>query len=64
MKPKIYIIGTLILYLFVVFGSIFIRDLGMIFEIIAAISLTVINFIWPGSFYLIAEHKYGRKKRN
>ena len=36
--------------------------MGRIFEIVAAVTKTSINFIWPGMFYLIAEKITGTKK--
>ena len=53
--------GTFFIFMVAVIGGLFIRDLGVIFEIMAALSKTSINFIWPGLFYLIAEHRYADK---
>ena len=50
--------GTFFIYLISVLGGLFISDLGIIFEFIASLSMTSINFIWPGMFYLIAENRF------
>jgi hypothetical protein len=42
-----------------VIGGIFVNDLGIIFELLAALTITQIGFIWPGVFFLIADKRYG-----
>ena len=37
------------------------HDLGLIFELISAFTLSFLDFIWPGGFYLLAERKFADK---
>lgn len=62
MNPIIYIGATTFIYLASVAGGLFITDLGKVFEIIAGLSLSFLDFIWPGIFYIFAERKYSKKK--
>ena len=59
MKPWVFYTSTVLLYGLVVVGGLFINDLGLIFELITAFSLSFLSFIWPGWFYLKASSKYG-----
>lgn len=54
--------STLLIYVICAVGGIFISDLGIIFELISAITLSNLNFIWPGVFYLKSEKRYGNPK--
>lgn len=59
MKWVKYAAIALIYYALTVIGGLIFEDLGIIFELIAAIAITQLGFIWPGTFYLIAYAKYG-----
>ena len=61
MKPSVYYTSTTLLYLVIVVGGLLIKDLGLIFEVITAFSVSFIAYIWPGLFYLLAERKYAPK---
>jgi hypothetical protein len=67
MKPWIYYSGTTFIYLLCVVGGLFINDLGIVFNLISAFVLSFLSFIWPASFYLVAEYYHtdpkGREDR-
>jgi hypothetical protein len=54
MNPYFYYIGTSFIYVVCVIGGIFIDDLGLVFNMISAFTLSFLGFIWPSSFYLMA----------
>ena len=62
MKKWVYLTGTLLLYTTCVLGGLFVKDLGVVFEIIAALTKTNINFICPGYFYLLACRRFYSEK--
>ena len=64
MNLWIYIGGTLFIYLFSATLAIFIQNLGVVFEVFAAITKTSINFIWPGLFFILADNRYGGKEKS
>jgi hypothetical protein len=59
MSPVIYYGGTTLIYSVCVIGGLFISDLGLVFNLISAVVLSMLNFIWPGTFYLMAERRFG-----
>ena len=59
MNPVIYYTVTTIIYVICVIGGIFVKDLGPVFDLISALTLSFLCFIWPGGFYIIAENRYG-----
>jgi hypothetical protein len=59
MNPIVYYGGTTFIYVVCMIGGLFINNLGLIFDLLSAVVLSFLNFIWPGSFYLIAERRYG-----
>ena len=58
MDPKIYYGCTALIYLICVIPGLFVTDLGIVFNLITALTLSFLNFIWPGGFYLLAEKRY------
>ena len=60
MKNSYYYGGTLFVYLVTIVMGLSISNMGLIFEIVAALTKSSINFIWPGMFYLMAEKKFVR----
>lgn len=59
MNYGLYLTVTLILYAAEMVGSIYIKDIEMIFNFVSAIAMTFIMFWFPGGFYLMAEKKFG-----
>lgn len=57
MSPWIYYPVTTILYIACVMGGVFINDLGIVFEFLAAFTLSFIIFIWPGMFFILSVRK-------
>lgn len=53
-----YIMVTLLIFILQITGGIFINDLGLIFEFLAAFSISSLNFIFPGAFFLLAERRF------
>ena len=58
MNYTIYVVLTVSLYFLQVLGSILIDDIGIIFEIISAVSISTSAYIFPGLFYIVASKKY------
>ena len=54
MNIYVYVIASTLVHIAPVVISMFASNLGVVFELIAAITKSSINFIWPGLFYLIA----------
>eukprot|EP00347_Sterkiella_histriomuscorum_P010970 403374242 len=61
MNTYYYHFGTLIIFILQVIGAAFIKDIGIIFQIGAAIAGSSCQFIIPGLFYILAETKFGAK---
>jgi len=59
MNYGLYLAVTLILYAAEMVGSIYIKDIEMIFNFVSAIAMTFLSFWLPGGFYLMAEKKFG-----
>lgn len=53
-----YIMMTILIFILQIFGGIFINDIGLILEFLAAFSTSSINFIFPGVFFLRAERRF------
>lgn len=62
MNPYIYYGGTTFIYVVAVLLGIFVKDLGIVFDLMSSFTLSFLNFIWPGTFYLLAEYRYGDPK--
>lgn len=58
MNSWVYFTGTLVLYFLCLMGGLFIKNLGVVFEIIAALTMSNINFICPGYFFLLACRRF------
>jgi len=59
MKRKYYYAGTILIYALEIIGAMFIKDLGIIFSLGAAVSGSTTQFIIPGYFYVFADYKFG-----
>ncbi|CDW86964.1 UNKNOWN [Stylonychia lemnae] len=59
MKKKYQYGGTILIYILEIIGAMFIKDLGIIFSIGAAISGSATQFIIPGYFYVFSDYKFG-----
>ena len=55
MNPYIYYAGTTVIYGICVLLGIFVKDLGIVFDLMNSFTLSFLNFIWPGTFYILAE---------
>jgi len=53
-----YVIGTMANYLGIIFLSIVLNDIALIFEFLSAISISCLAFLFPGAFYLLAEKRF------
>jgi len=42
--------------------AIILYDLGLVFELISGFTLSFLNYIWPGMFYLMAEKRFGSEE--
>ena len=62
MNPIIYFGGTTFLYVVCLILGLTVKDLGIIFDLMSSVTLSFLKFIWPGTFYLIAEIKFGDPK--
>ena len=62
MNPFIYYGCTTLIYAVCVVGGILVTNLGIVFNLISALTLSFLCFIWPGIFYLFAEKRYGDKE--
>ena len=58
MPYHIYFIATTTLYVLQMVGAIVIIDIGLIFELISAIAMSILCFIGPGVLFLTAERKF------
>jgi hypothetical protein len=59
MNPYIYYGVILTIYAACVCTGLFVSNLGVVFELISAFTLSFLGFFWPASLYLLAEKKYG-----
>lgn len=59
MNPYMYYGGTTFMYGICLLLGLFVKDLGIVFDLMNSFTLSFLNFIWPGTFYLLAEHRYG-----
>jgi hypothetical protein len=55
MKPRYYYGATLILFALELVGSLLVEDIGSIFEVVGSFANSMLTFIWPGLFYILAE---------
>ena len=60
MKNSYYYIATLSMYILSILGSIFVDEVGVLFEFVGAINASTISFIIPGYFYIATEKVYGK----
>lgn len=58
MPYHIYFIATTTLYVFQMIGAILIIDIGLIFEFVSAIAMSILCFIGPGVLFIMAERKW------
>lgn len=58
MKDTLYYGLIFLMFLICFIGGATIKDLGPVFEILAAFANSQIGYIWPGLFYFITEYKY------
>jgi hypothetical protein len=59
MSYTLYLVVTLVSYFICMALSIIVNDIGIIFQIISAVSYSNFGFICPGLFFLVARRKYG-----
>ena len=52
MNPYIYYTITIVLYLLVIVGAAFVKDLASLFDYLAALSISGIQFFVPGLCYI------------
>lgn len=58
MNPVYYYSATIIMYVLVVLGSIFIDNVSLIFEFVGLICINCLSFIFPAMFYIYANKQY------
>jgi hypothetical protein len=58
MDYKLYCIITCLLFFGEMFGAIMIPNIAVIFDVIAPLSMTAINLIFPGLFYFFCSRKF------
>ena len=58
MKDQYYYGGSLIYFFIIVFGAITIPSVDTIFEFVGSICINCLSFLFPGSFYLIANARF------
>jgi hypothetical protein len=58
MPYHIYFIATTTLYIMQMIGAILIIDIGLIFEFVSAIAMSILCFIFPGVLFIQAERKW------
>lgn len=62
MNNNAYLTLTIVSYFVQLVLSILVKDIGIMFELIAALSYSNVSFTLPGLFFLLAVNKYGTKK--
>jgi hypothetical protein len=62
MNQYAYLACTLLSYFVQLVLSILVKDIGILFEAICAISYSNLSFFLPGIFYLLAQKKYATQK--
>jgi len=58
MKKHYYYSATVVLYLTETLGGAYIKSVAVVFGFVAAVSVSMISFIFPGAFYLMSSQKY------
>ena len=58
MKTAYYLIATLTYYIIIVFGSITIPGIDIVFDFVGAIAITAIAFLFPAYLYPQAVKKF------
>lgn len=58
MKTVYYVIGTLSFYIIILAVSCLVNDVSIVFDFVSATSITMLAFIFPAWFYLVAQGKF------
>jgi amino acid transporter len=61
MKASYYYISTLALFVVEATLAILLDDVTTVFDLLAAIAVTCLGFLFPGVFYLVAHKRYSKK---
>lgn len=62
MKASYYYTSTLALFVTEAILAIVLEDVTTVFDLLAAIAVTCLGFLFPGIFYLFAHKRYANKK--
>ena len=62
MSNSYYYISTLLLFILEAILAILVDDVTTVFDLVAAIAVTCLGFLFPAFFYIYAEKKYGGSK--